>query len=130
GRAVLVPLRLAGSRDRDAGRRGGRVRVAVGPRPAGREVQGADRGVSGFVEGVRSRAAAACRRIIFPEGTDERTLEAVARLHRGGLVQPIVLGPVDKVRQALATFGSDAGAIEVADPYRDPRRDELAGLLH
>jgi len=86
--------------------------------------------VSGFVEGVRSRAAAACRRIIFPEGTDERTLEAVARLHRGGLVQPIVLGPVDKVRQALATFGSDADAIEVADPYRDPRRDELAGLLH
>src|SRR5690606_7502905 len=70
------------------------------------------------------------KRIVFPEGTDERTLEAVARLQRQELVFPIVLGPPDKIRMALADLGADADAVEVADPFRDPRRDELAGLLH
>ena len=86
--------------------------------------------MSAFLETLCARAAAARKRIVFPEGTDERTLEAVARLQREELVFPIVLGPPDKIRMALADLGADADAVEVADPFRDPRRDELAGLLH
>src|SRR5690606_32266233 len=129
-RAVLLPLRLAGAGDRPARGRGGRVRFAAGAGSAGREVPGAERDVSAFLEALCARAAAVRKRIVFPEGTDERTLEAVARLQREELVFPIVLGPPDKIRQALAGLGADADAIEVADPFRDPRRDELAGLLH
>jgi len=86
--------------------------------------------VSAFLEGVRARAGAVRRRIVFPEGADERTLAAVARLQRDELVRPILLGPVDKTRQGLADAGGDPDAVEIADPFRDPRRDELGALLH
>jgi phosphotransacetylase len=42
---------------------------------------------------VQERARPALQRtIVFPEGDDERTLDAVARLQLAGLVRPVVLG--------------------------------------
>ena len=86
-------------------------------------------GVSSFLEGLRDRASALRRRIVFPEGTDERTLQAVALLQRQRLVDPIVLGPPDKVRRALDEAGGEGDAVQVFDPFRDARRDELAAEL-
>lgn len=85
--------------------------------------------MSAFLDRVRARAAAVRRRIVFPEGTDERTLEAVARLQREDLARPIVLGPPDKVRRGIAAAGGDPDAVEALDPFRDPRRDRLAAEL-
>ena len=86
--------------------------------------------MGGFLASVRARAAVENRRIVFPEGTDERTVAAVVRLQREALGQPIVLGPVDKVRRAIDAAGGDGDGVTVMDPFRDGRRDQLAATLY
>ncbi len=69
-----------------------------------------------FVSSLRSRAAARPRKIVFPEGTEPRTLEAVARIQKDGLVLPVLLGGRDEVRDALSDKGGDPDGVEVANP--------------
>ncbi|HSJ26264.1 MAG TPA: phosphate acetyltransferase [Longimicrobiales bacterium] len=83
-----------------------------------------------FRERVEEHARSLQRTIVFPEGHDERTLEAVARLQLGGLVSPVVLGDPHAVRPALARYGADPDGVEVVRHLEDPRCDELTELLH
>jgi phosphate acetyltransferase len=83
-----------------------------------------------FRESVQERARALQRTIVFPEGDDERTLDAVARLQLAGLVQPVVLGRPDRVRAAVHSFGGDGDAVDVIDHLADPRFELFARELH
>lgn len=81
-----------------------------------------------FLESVRARARANPRRIVFPEGADRRTLEAVAILARDGLARPLVVGgPLTAADLERMGVGD---AARVVDPEHDPRRAELAARLH
>lgn len=82
-----------------------------------------------FRERVEERARSLQRSIVFPEGDDERTLEAVARLQLGGLVRPVVLGDPDAVRQAAARHGADPDGVQVFRPGEDPRFEEVVARL-
>lgn len=85
--------------------------------------------MSRFIETLQARAAATPRTIVFPEGDDARTLEAVARMVLGGLVRPIVLGDAERVRSAIRAHGADADAVEVVSPAADRRREMFASVL-
>ncbi len=85
--------------------------------------------MSAFVDSIRLRARSNPRRIVFPEGDDARTLEAVARMVLGELVHPVVLGNPEHVRDAVASHGADAARVDVIDPATDARRDRLTGML-
>jgi phosphate acetyltransferase len=76
-----------------------------------------------FLESIRRRARERPRRLVFPEGHDARTLQAVARVAADALALPMVIGG-DLTRADLAALG--AASIEVVDPATDPRRAELA----
>ncbi len=81
-----------------------------------------------FLDGVRSRAAAARRRIAFPESADPRTREAVRQLAAGRIVQPVVIleAASPDSHQAVRALGPD---VEVVDPASDPRRARAAADL-
>lgn len=81
--------------------------------------------MSAFLEELRRRTAALNRRIVFPEGTDERTARAVDTLGREQLIEPVVLGRPAAVRETFEKAGLDAGAVEVRDPAADPALDNL-----
>lgn len=83
-----------------------------------------------FRESIQERARALQRTIVFPEGDDERTLDAVARLQIAGLVQPLVLGAPEKVRAAIARFGGEADRVDVVEHTTDPRFELFARELH
>ncbi|MCI0433401.1 MAG: phosphotransacetylase [Gemmatimonadetes bacterium] len=85
--------------------------------------------MSGFLASLRERARAARRRIVFAEGDEPRTIEAVAELVASGLVQPILLGGADALRLELGRAGVDPDAVTIVAPSRDPRLDELARAL-
>lgn len=72
-----------------------------------------------FLEALHGRARDRRRRIVLPEGADQRTIDAAARLARDGLADPIVLG----------TGEGAAKGVEWIDPATDRRGDELAALL-
>ncbi|NJD09492.1 MAG: phosphate acetyltransferase [Gemmatimonadetes bacterium] len=85
--------------------------------------------MSAFHEDVRRRTAAQPRRVVFPEGDDPRTIEAVARLRQAGLLQPVVLGDPDRVRAGVAAQGADPAAITVIDHRQDERVAGFAARL-
>ena len=72
-----------------------------------------------FLDGLRVRAAARPRRILFPESDDERTLAAVRALAKAGIVEPVLIG-----RPARGT-----APCEVIDPTRESLVAEVATEL-
>lgn len=72
----------------------------------------------GFLEDVRERARNRPRRVVFPEGDDPRTLDAVVRIQEESLLHPVLLGDPDTIGTQLRQRGGDPGAVEVVDPGR------------
>ena len=72
-----------------------------------------------FLESVHARAAARPRRIVFPEGADPRTREAVAALVARRVVEPVIVGPA----------GDGHAPCEVIDPEVGGLADEVAAEL-
>lgn len=64
-------------------------------------------------------------RIVFPEGEDKRVLRAVARHQKDGLITPIVLGDLDKVRKLADKENIDIEGIEMINPRESDLLDEL-----
>ena len=85
--------------------------------------------MSAFLASLRARARAAGRRIVFAEGHDARTLEAVAELAAEGIVRAIVLGDRDVVARGLAHAGLAGASVDVVGAATDPRLDALADAL-
>ena len=79
-----------------------------------------------FIDYVQGRARANPRRIVLPEGADERTLVTAARLARDGLAVPTVLGGPE-IGAELQRLG--AGDVALVNPATDPRRPALAARL-
>lgn len=81
---------------------------------------------SDFVSGLRRRAAATPRRIVFAETADPRTLQAVRALMEAQVVEPVlVLDPAaPDTYDALAALGA-----EVIDPRDSNRVDAIARSL-
>jgi phosphate acetyltransferase len=80
-----------------------------------------------FLDSVHARAKANPRRIVLPEGADERTLVAAARLARDGLAHPTVLGGPE-IGAELQRLG--AKGVALVNPADDPRRPALAARLY
>lgn len=79
-----------------------------------------------FVETLRARAAAAGRRIAFPEAADPRTIGAVRALVERRLVEPLLVLPSAEDEQCGA---ARALGVECTAPSIDPRRARVAERL-
>jgi phosphate acetyltransferase len=76
------------------------------------------------------RARAAARRIVLPEGDDERVLRAAEILLRRGAVELTLLGAPDEIRRRAAALGVDLGAAHFVDPLTSPLRERFARTYH
>ncbi|MCT9008875.1 phosphate acetyltransferase [Streptomyces sp. NPDC054766] len=66
------------------------------------------------------------RRVVLPEGTEERVLHAAEVLLRRGVCDLTLLGPVDQIRKKAADLGIDISATQIIDPQTSPLRDSFA----
>jgi phosphate acetyltransferase len=82
--------------------------------------------VSAFLEGVRTRASALSRRIVFPESADPRTLDAVTTLEAKRIVEAVlVLDPdVPESHERARSTG-----VECVNPADDRRLADVAATL-
>lgn len=74
-----------------------------------------------FLRELRERASSRPRRIGFPEADEERTGAAVERLRSEGIVEPVAIGPGDR----LGRLEARVPGLEVVDPRAS---DDLAGF--
>jgi phosphate acetyltransferase len=66
------------------------------------------------------------RKVVLPEGEDERVLAAACHLRRENIAVPIVLGAEAAIAQSAARAALDVSGIEMIDPRRDARLEAYA----
>jgi phosphate acetyltransferase len=69
------------------------------------------------------RARADRRRIVLPEGTDDRILRATETILRRNVADITLLGPAEEVRRRAAALGLDLDGAQVVDPAGAEAKD-------
>jgi phosphate acetyltransferase len=74
---------------------------------------------------IRKKAAGLCRRIVLPEGPEDRTIQAADFLIGEGIADVILLGARDRIRDQAARYGlKHVLSAPIVDPYRLDPKDE------
>lgn len=79
-----------------------------------------------LMERFYAQAKQSPRRIVLPETSDERVIEAAVAIRREGLAELVLLGDVEAVGARLEEYGGDAGDFVIRDPAKDAQREQLA----
>jgi phosphate acetyltransferase len=72
------------------------------------------------------RARTQRRRLVLPEGTDDRILRAAEICTRRGVADLTLLGPEDDVRRRARELGLDLTGVSIVDPATSAWREEFA----
>ena len=79
-----------------------------------------------FEHKLLEQARSDLRRVVLPEGTEERVLHAAEVLLRRGVCDLTRLGPADRIRKKAADLGIDLGDCQLIDPAVSELRDAFA----
>lgn len=77
-----------------------------------------------IMDGIKRKAAAVKKRIVLPEGTEERTVKAAEIIARQGIANVTLIGDVDKIREM--SKGLDYTGIQIIDPTKSDKLDVYA----
>ncbi|QHN50729.1 phosphate acetyltransferase [Geobacillus stearothermophilus] len=78
---------------------------------------------------LKAKVTGTGRKIVFPEGNDDRILTAASRLATEQVLQPIVLGDEQAVRVKAAALGLPLEGVEIVNPRRYGGFDELVSAF-
>ena len=78
---------------------------------------------------VMNQAKAHRKRVVFPEGVEDRVLRAVQLLREEEICDPVLLGDCDEIRNRAGLLGVDLRGVEIIDPKSSDRRVHYAKEL-
>ncbi|MBH0230541.1 phosphate acetyltransferase [Halobacillus yeomjeoni] len=81
--------------------------------------------MSNLFDTLKAKIDGKDKKVVFPEGLDERILTAVSQLGAEGMVTPVLVGNEDKVKQKASELGVDISASEILDPDNYEAMDEM-----
>lgn len=85
----------------------------------------------GFVENLKEKAARSKKRIVLPEGYEERTLRAADKVLEEGFADIILIDSEENVRANAEKMGlKNIGKARIVDPQSDPKVADYANLLY
>ncbi len=79
-----------------------------------------------LMEKLRAKAAAAAKRIVLPEGSDARVVEAAAAIQKEGVAKVVLLGEVKSIQDRAKENAWDLSGIELIDPATSDKRQAYA----
>ncbi|MFR9796975.1 phosphate acetyltransferase [Streptomyces sp. MS06] len=79
-----------------------------------------------FEHKLLEQARSDLRRVVLPEGTEERVLHAAEVLLRRGVCELTLLGPVEQIRKKAADLGIALNDTQLIDPATSSLRDSFA----
>jgi malate dehydrogenase (oxaloacetate-decarboxylating)(NADP+) len=77
-----------------------------------------------------NKAKSEPKRIVFPEGEEDKILRAAQVLVDEGIAKPILLGAPDAVNQHIKDLGLDLKDVEIIRPRMSPRFEEYVSALY
>src|SRR6266581_5771771 len=78
---------------------------------------------------LRERAAQQPKRIVYPEATDPRVLQAAARLVEMRMARPVLVGSTEAVEGKAQELGVQLSHVEIVDPKTPSLVDRYVRLL-
>ncbi|QSS99888.1 phosphate acetyltransferase [Pontibacillus sp. ALD_SL1] len=72
--------------------------------------------MSNLFDSLRDKLSNTTKRIVLPEGSDERILEAASKLAQEGAVTPVLVGNPDELKQKASDLNLDLGSADILDP--------------
>ena len=75
---------------------------------------------------IRRKAALSPKKIVLPEGEEERTIKATAIILKEKIAYPILLGKREKIETLAKEYGVSISGAEIVDPEASPKRKEYA----
>ncbi len=84
----------------------------------------------GFVENLKQKAAQNKKRIVLPEGYEERTLRAADQVLAEGFADIILIDDEENIRKNVEKWGlKNIDKATIVDPKKNPKKAEYANLL-
>ncbi|MFB1049679.1 phosphate acetyltransferase [Paraliobacillus sp. JSM ZJ581] len=81
--------------------------------------------MSNLFDTLKNRLSGNARKIVLPEGSDERILTAASKLAADGLVQPVLVGSRSKLEQKAKELAVDLDEVEIIDPTNYDQFDNM-----
>jgi phosphate acetyltransferase len=82
-----------------------------------------------LLEQIKTNAAKLNKRIVLPEGTEPRTLQATEMILKEKIARIILLGDVNEINQTAQKLNANIEGAELVNPKTDPRREVYADLM-
>jgi phosphate acetyltransferase len=79
---------------------------------------------------IREKAAKKGRTIVLPEGTEERTLQAIKGIVANRIATPILLGDEGEIKAAASKVGADISGAEIIDPIKASFFDDFVQAFY
>jgi phosphate acetyltransferase len=73
-----------------------------------------------IVTSIQDKARKLKCRIVLPEGSEERTVQAAKKLQSEGICTPVLLGNLDDIRKVCQNFNINPDKVEIVEPQKDP----------
>ena len=83
-----------------------------------------------LIERIKAKAALNPKRIVLPEGDEERTIRAAAIIQKEGLAVPVLLGNASVILKKAEELGADIEGIELIDPESSPQAETYTEALY
>ncbi|MDR0841164.1 MAG: phosphate acetyltransferase [Christensenellaceae bacterium] len=72
------------------------------------------------VDTIKEKAKTNIKRVVLPEGTEPRTLQAAQKVTEQGLAEVTLIGNRDAIEQAAKAAGADVSGVAIIDPAHAP----------
>lgn len=82
-----------------------------------------------LLEQIKSNASRLNKRIVLPEGTEPRTLQATSIILREKIAQIILLGDEEEIAEQAKKLSINIDGALIVNPKTDPRRETYANLM-
>ena len=79
-----------------------------------------------FIEKICKKAQADKKRIVLPEGEEERTIKASEIIKNKSLAEVVLIGDISVIKAKAAKFGVNLEGIEIVDPKTSKKTDIYA----
>ncbi len=83
-----------------------------------------------FLDEFTQRAQQQPKRIVLPEGSDERIIAAAAHCAKQGIAHPILIGDTSKIKTLCDNFDIESNLIECIDSTSSDKNEAYAQLLY
>jgi len=83
-----------------------------------------------LLEAIREKASKNGKTIVLPEGTEERTLQAVKTIVAEKIANPVLLGNESEIKALASKIGADISGAEIIDPAKATYFDDFVQAFY